>query len=298
MWPVKIKRTWIPYAVLMPAIITTIGILVPFVFSIVLSFTGYSFRSPTMNFIGLANWTAMFSDPAFWQSLGTTCIYAILTTAMELILGIGIALLLYKFSGPIISVLKVALVIPLMVAPVIATLIWQLMLNTSVGIVEKFLNLFGLYNFPWAASPSTALLTVALIDIWVYTPFVMLLVLAGLHTLPKSPFEAAQLDGGSPFFVFRSLLLPLLKPFIYIALIFRLMAAFQEFAIIFALTKGGPGDATMTLSLRGYTIGFAFSRMAAAIPYLLVLWMIIYYISSVLVRRFLISLKTQNRGTA
>lgn len=287
------KRNFEPYVIFMPALLTTAGILIPFIFSIALSFTGYSFRAPLMNFIGVKNWIAMVGNGAFWNALFTTLLYACITTSLELLFGLGIALLLFKFSGPVIRVLKVALVIPLMVAPVIATLIWQLMLHTSVGIVEKFLNVFGVYNFPWAASPNTALLTVALIDVWVYTPFVMLLVLAGLNTLPKSPFEAAQIDGGSPLFVFKSLLLPLLKPFLYIALIFRLMAALQEFAIIFALTKGGPGDATMTLSVQGYTIGFAFSKLASALPYLLVLWAIIYFISSVLVKRLLVSLKSQ-----
>ncbi len=291
---VSSKRNWEPYVVFLPALITTVGIIIPFIYSIVLSFTSYSFRAPVMKFIGGKNWMAMLSDSAFWRSLGTTVSYAFLTTALELVLGLCIALLLYRFSGVWINILKVALIIPLMVAPVIATLVWQLMLNTSVGIIEKFLNVFNIYNFPWAADPKTALLTVALIDVWVYTPFVMLLVLAGLNTLPKSPFESAQIDGGSPLFVFRKLLLPLLKPFLYIAIIFRLMAAFQEFAIIFALTKGGPGDATMTLSLRGYTIGFAFSRLASAIPYLLVLWAIIYFISSILVRRMLVSLKRVN----
>ena len=289
----KIKPGLEPYIALMPALITTFGILIPFVYSIFLSFTGYSFRNPVLTFVGLQNWYGMFTSRDFWQSLFTTLLYATLTTTAELLIGIGIALLLYKFSGTFINILKVLLVMPLMVAPVIATLVWQLMLNTSVGIIEKLLNVFNVYNFPWAADPRYALLTVALIDVWVYTPFVMLLVLAGLNTLPKSPFESAAIDGGNAVFVFQKLLLPLLKPFIYIALIFRLMAALQEFTIIFALTKGGPGNATMTLSLQGYNIGFAFSRLAGALPYLIILWAIIYFISNFLVKKMLIAIKNK-----
>ncbi len=289
------KATWQPYVAFMPALITTAGILIPFVFSIFLSFTGYSFRAPVMNFVGLKNWVDMLTQLAFWKSLGITLSYAALTTAVEMLLGVSVALILYRLSGAFVNILKVALVMPLMVAPVIATLVWQLMLNSSVGVVEQFLNMLGIYNFPWSASPRTALLTVALIDVWVYTPFVMLLVIAGLNTLPKSPFEAARIDGGSRWFVFKTLLLPMLKPFLYIALIFRLMAALQEFAIIFALTKGGTGDATMSLSIRGYTIGFAFSKLAAAIPYLLVLWAIIYFMSSFLVKRMMISMQNQKQ---
>ncbi len=289
----RLKQYWEPYVLFMPALLATVGILIPFIYSIFLSFTGYSFRAPVTNFIGLKNWVVMFTSIDFWHSLLITILYAILTTTIELLLGISIALLLYYFSSTLIDILKVALVIPLMIAPVVATLVWQLMLNTSVGIVEKFLNLMNIYDFPWAADPSYALLTVALIDVWVYTPFVILLALAGLNTLPKSPFEAASIDGGNLIFIFRKLLLPLLKPFIYIALIFRLMASLQEFAIIFALTKGGPGDATMTLSLQGYSIGFVFSRLGGALPYLLVLWAIIYFISNVLVKKMMFALKNK-----
>jgi multiple sugar transport system permease protein len=175
-----------------------------------------------------------------------------------------------------------------MIAPVIATLIWQLMTNNSVGILEKFLNLFGIYNFPWASSAKTALFTAALIDIWVYAPFVIILILAGVQSLPKSPFEAAQIDGGSAWFTFKTLTLPMLKPFMYIALIFRLMASLQEFAIIFALTKGGPGDTLMNLSITGYNMGFAFLKFGKSLPYVLFLWLIIYIISKKLVGKWLV----------
>jgi multiple sugar transport system permease protein len=280
-----------PYLIIAPALLVTIGILYPFISAIFYSFTNYSFRRTTYNFVGFNNWIKMFSSSEFYHSALVTIQYAISTTGAEMLLGLGIALLMYKSKSKVIKILKVVLIFPLMIAPVIATLIWQLMTNTSVGIIEKFFNLFGLYNFPWASSPHTALFTVALIDIWVNTPFVMLLCLAGLTSLPKSPFESADIDGGTPWFNFKNLTLPMIKPFLYIALIFRLMDSLQQFTMIYSLTKGGPGDTLMNLSLTGYTKGFSFMRFGEAMPYLLILWVAIYIISKKLVGNWLTTQK-------
>lgn len=280
-----------PYFIIAPALLITIGILYPFITAIYYSLTNYSFRRATYKFIGFENWINMFKESSFWHAILVTGEYAVATTGAEMLLGLGIALLLSRNSR-YTRVLKVVLMFPLMIAPVIATLIWQLMTNNSVGILEKFLNLFGLYNFPWSSSPKTALFTAALIDLWVYAPFVIILILAGIQSFPKSPFEAAKIDGGSAWFTFKTLTLPMLKPFMYIALIFRLMASMQEFSIIFALTKGGPGDTLMNLSITAYNTGFAFLKFGESLPYILVLWLIIYIISQRLVKNWLKVQKT------
>ena len=264
-----------PYLIVAPSLIITIGIMVPFVMAIWYSLTNYSFKLPTHKFIGIDNWVKMLGDSSFWNAVKISLLYGLISTAVEMLLGLGVAILLNNLNNTLSRVLRVLLVFPLMVAPVTATIIWQLMLNSSVGIVEKLLNIFGIYNFPWAAAPGTALLTVILIDVWINTAFIILLVLAGLQSLPKSPFESAKIDGGSAWFNFRNLTLPMLKPSLYIALLFRLMAALQEYAVIFALTKGGPGDSLMSLSLTAYQKGFKFQKFGAAIPYILVLWLII-----------------------
>jgi multiple sugar transport system permease protein len=282
--PFKVKAR--PYIIMAPALLITIGIMYPFFTAIFYSLTSYSFRLPTYKFVGLKNWINMFTNEEFWHALWVTAQYAFVTTGFEMILGLGIALLLSKDSR-FTKILRVVLIFPLMIAPVIATLIWQLMTNTSVGIIEKFLNLFNIYNFPWASSAKTALFTAGLIDFWVYCPFVIILILAGIQSLPKSPFEAAKIDGGSAWFTFKTLTLPMLKPFLYIALIFRLMASLQEFSIIFALTKGGPGNTLMNLSVTAYNTGFAFLNLGKSLPYILVLWLLIYMISKKLVKNWL-----------
>lgn len=281
--PLKTKIR--PYLIVTPALLITIGIMIPFIMAIFYSLTNYSFRMPTYKFVGLKNWIKILSDSGFWNALWVTLRYAFWSTLVEMALGMGVAILLNNLNNLFSKILRVALIFPLMIAPITATIVWQLMLNNSVGIVEKFLNIFGIYNFPWAASPSTAMLTVVMIDVWVNTSFVMLLVLAGLQSLPKSPFESAKIDGGSAWFNFRNLTLPMLKPSLYIALLFRLMSALQEYAIIFGLTKGGPGNSLMNLSLTAYQTGFKFQKFGYALPYILVLWLIVNYTAKFIVKK-------------
>lgn len=280
--PAKIRRR--PYFIIAPGLLILIGILIPFATAIILSFTNYSFKLPTFKFVGLKNWINTLTDPDFYHSLWVTLKYAFFTTATQMLLGTGVALLLKK-DTKFSRVLKVLFTFPLMVAPAIAVLIWQLMTSNSIGVLEKLLNIFGVFDFPWAASHTTALFTAVLIDTWVNTPFVLLLVLAGIQSLPKSPFEAAQVDGASSWFTFKTLTLPMLKPFMYIALLFRLMAALQEFGIIFALSKGGPGDTLMNISLTSYLTAFQFQKLGAALPALLILWTIVNYTAKFLVNR-------------
>ncbi len=280
--PAGIRRR--PYYVVLPGLIILIGILIPFVTAIALSFTNFSFKLPTTKFVFLKNWIDLFSNSEFYRALLVTLKYAFYATATQMILGTCVALLLRR-DNLFSRILKVLLTFPLMVAPAIAVLVWQLMTSNTVGVLEKFLNLLNIYNFPWAASNKSAMFTVVLIDTWVNIPFVILLVLAGIQSLPKSPFEAAQVDGAGAWFTFKTLTFPMLKPFIYIALLFRLMAALQEFGIIFALTKGGPGNTLMNLSLTGYLTGFTYQTLGKALPYLLVLWLIVNITARFIVKR-------------
>lgn len=274
-----------PYLIVAPSLIITIGIMVPFVMAIWYSLTNFSFKLPAHKFIGLTNWVNVLSSGSTWKAIWVTLLYGVASTAVEMALGMGVAMLLNSLNNRFSKIMRVVLIFPLMVAPVTATIVWQLMLNSSAGIVEKLLNVFNVYNFPWASSPKTAMMTVVLIDVWVNTAFVILLVLAGLQSLPKSPFESAKIDGGSNWFNFRNLTLPMLRPSLYIALLFRLMAALQEYAVIYALTKGGPGDALMSLSLSAYQQGFKFQKFGAALPYILILWLIINVVAKEIVKR-------------
>jgi multiple sugar transport system permease protein len=271
-----------PYLILTPTLLLTLGILVPFFAAIYLSFTDFTLRSSDYSFIGFDNYVSMLQNPDFWHSLVVTLQYAFLCTTVEMLLGICVALLLNE-ENPVSKFLRIVLIFPLMIAPVIGTLIWKLMTNPSVGILRTPMSWIGLGDFKWGASPDTAMFSLVLIDAWVYTPFVIILVLAGLRSLPRSPYEAALIDGGSAWFVFKNLTLPMLAPVLLITLVFRLMLSLQEFSIIFALTEGGPGDTTMSLSLLAYNRGFPFYGVAEAIPMMLFLWAIVYLISFILI---------------
>jgi multiple sugar transport system permease protein len=285
------KAPWLrrarPYLIMAPAVLITIGILIPFAMAIYYSLTSYTFRLPTYKFIGLKNWISMFTNRSFWHAVWVTLRYAFFATLFEMLVGLGIAMLLTSIENRFSKFLRVVLTFPLMVAPVIGTIIWQLMTNNAVGILEKFLNIFGVYNFPWASAHETAMFTAVLIDLWVYCPFVIILITAGIQSLPKSPYESAKIDGGSAWFNFRNLTLPMLKPTIYIALLFRLMASLQEFSIIFALTKGGPGDTLMNLSVTAYNTGFHFQKFGSSLPYILVLWLIVNIVARQIVKRWM-----------
>lgn len=281
--PIPFMRKARPYLILAPALLLTIGILIPFFISIYYSLTNYSFKYKDYSFVGLENWTQMLTDPSFWHSVWVTLQYAFFSTGVEMLLGIGIALMLNQDTR-LSKALRMVLIFPLMIAPVIATLIWQLMTNNSVGVIAYALRSIGIDNFLWGADPKTAMFSVVLIDVWVNTPFVIVLVLAGLRSLPKAPFESAMVDGGSAWFTFKTLTLPMIKPLLLIALLFRIMISLQEFSIIFALTRGGPGDTLMSLPLTAYNEAFTYKELGTALPYMLILWVFIYILSYYLIR--------------
>lgn len=277
------RKAFRPYLVLAPAFVLTIGILIPFFVAIYYAFTDRSLRSSEYAWVGFDNFTETFTSSDFWHSIVVTLMYAFIATGVEMLLGLGVALLLNRDDSALSKFLRLVLIFPLMIAPVIGALIWQLLTNPSVGLLRIPLSWIGLGEFRWSADPNYALFTVVLVDVWIYTPFVVILVLAGLRSLPKSPYEAALIDGGSAGFVFKNLTLPMLSPVLLIALVFRLMTSLQEFGIIFALTKGGPGDRTMNIAIRSYNEAFPYYNLSGAIPNLLVLWAMIYAICFVLI---------------
>ena len=276
------RKAWRPFLVLAPSFLLTIGILIPFIVAIFYSFTDLTLRSSDFNLIGFGNFVDTLTSPDFWHSFSITLQYAFWATGLEMLLGLGIALLLNEENW-LSKFLRLVLIFPLMIAPVIGALVWQLMTNPSVGILRFPLSWIGLGGFRWSADPNFALFSVLLIDIWIYTPFVVILALAGLRSLPKSPYEAALIDGGSAWFVFRNLTLPMLAPVLLVALVFRLMTSLQEFAIIFASTKGGPGDKTLSIVIAAYNQAFPFYNLSGSIPMLLFLWVFIYAVCFVLI---------------
>ena len=232
------KIEWLPYLLSLPALLVCIGILIPFVTALYYSALRFRLNLPALKgFIGFGNYTNLIYDPEFWNTVSISLRYTAITVGVELLLGLTIALLLQRQTR-VNNLISVLLLLPLMPAPAIAALMWKLMTNPNFGILSYLVSLAGVSDFRWASSPASALFTVVLVDVWVYTPFIMVLLLAGLRSLPPQPFEAAALDGVPRLFVFYRITLPMLSPYIITASLFRVLDSIQQFDIIYAMTVG------------------------------------------------------------
>jgi multiple sugar transport system permease protein len=277
----------LPYLLSLPALLVCVGILIPFGTAVWYSLQRYNLAFPmTRGLIWYGNYLDFLTDPAFWNTLKVSLLYTVLTVGVELLLGLAIALLLRR-ATLFNNVMSIALMLPLMIAPAIASLMWKLMTNPDFGILSYVVGLFGLHDFKWASAPSTALLTVVLVDVWVYTPFITILLLAGLRALPTQPFEAAELDGVPQSFVFFRITLPMLMPYIITASLFRMLDSIQQFDIIYAMTQGGPGDRLMVFQVEAYLDFFQYTNVGRSAALLMVLWAITFALSNLFIKHWL-----------
>jgi multiple sugar transport system permease protein len=274
-----------PFLIALPALLILVGILIPFGIGIYYSLTAYQLNRPgsMQNFVWFRNYIRMFTDRDFIQGTLVTLGYAVFATGTELSLGLLIAMLLNRETR-LAKILQTTLIFPMMIAPVIGALIWKVMMQPSVGILNPLLSLVGLPGLQWAAVPETALFSVVLVDVWMFTPFAALILTAGLRSFPAAPFEAARVDGASFWFTFRNLTLPMLTPYILIVTVFRFMDSLKMFDIIFAMTEGGPGNTLMTYQLTAYRTSIQFQKMGLGLPYAITLFFIIYFTSQYLVK--------------
>lgn len=208
-------------------------------------------------FAGLENYTQMGSDPRFWNSLWLTVIYTASTVALQVVVGLSLALLVLQIpKGQ--GVLRVAAILPIVLAPVVVGLFWRtLVLAPDFGLVDVVTRSLGLGSHIWLGDPQLALISVIAIHTWQWTPFAFLVLLATLATLPPDVYEAARLDRANAWQRFIHITLPLIRPAIVMVIILRVMTALSAFAAIFAATGGGPGSATEILNLYAYRTSFS-----------------------------------------
>ena len=225
----------------------------PLFYSLILSFADYSAISgKSPDFIGIQNYREILHDPHIWESLYITMKYVIISVSGQLVVGFGIAMLLNR-AIPFKGTITTLLMLPMMMSMAIVGLFWKLLYSPSWGIINYLL---GLEKFVWISNPKMALLAIAITDIWMWSPFVMLLSLAGLSAIPQHLYEAAAIDRASRWFTFRRITLPLVTPLLLIAVIFRTMEAFKTFDLAFIMTGGGPGTATELISIKLYNMAF------------------------------------------
>ncbi len=283
----RISRKALPYLLSLPALLMCIGILIPFFTAVYYSLLRYRLNLPALKgFIWFQNYISFFTDPKFWNTLEISLTYAALTVVLELLLGLGIAMLLQKRSR-LNNFISIILLLPLMTAPALAALMWKLMTNPNFGILSYLVGLLGFPDMKWGSDPSTALFTVTLVDVWVYTPFMMILLLAGLRSLPPAPFEAAALDGVPRSFVFFRITLPMLMPYILTATLFRLLDSIQQFDIIYAMTQGGPGDSLLVFQVQAYLDFFQATNVGRSAALMIILWAVTYFLSNIFIKQWL-----------
>lgn len=235
-------------------------------------------------FVGLANYTEALHDPRFWSALGHTVFFAVTSVGLELLIGLWLALALNRaFRGR--GLVRAAVLVPWAIPTVVSGLLWRFMFEGQHGIVNTALLRLGLMGEPrvWFIDPLAAWVPVILADVWKTTPFVGLLLLAGLQNIDASLYEAARIDGASAWRQFRHVTLPLLQPAILVALIFRTLDAFRVFDLIYALTGGGPGTSTEPIALYTFNallqnLRFGYGSALSVIVFLLTFGLALLYI--------------------
>ena len=277
------RESSLPYLLIAPTIATLLALSIyPLLFAVKVAFqtgAGSSLRWTLANFARLA------SDDFFLAALAHTLIYSAVALTLEFFLGLGLAVLLDRpLRGR--SIFRAVLLIPMMLPPVVVGVVWRLMLNPDFGAINGTLKGVGLKTdaLTWTASPLLAMASVIAVDVWQWTPFMFLVLLAGLQAIPQEPYEAAMIDGASAWQTFRHVTLPLLKPAILIALLLRTMDLLRVFDQIFILTEGGPGFATETVSLYIFRAAFRFFDFGYAAAMSFVLLVVTNIISMVYIR--------------
>jgi multiple sugar transport system permease protein len=272
-----------------PALLVLLAVLIfPLGYSLHSSLFRWSIARPFLGsvFLGLGNYANAFADPNFLRALLNTVIFTLLAVTIEVVLGLGIA---HLFVGnfPAKEFIETILFLPVVVTPVAVGVIWRILLQTDVGLVCYMLARLSGRAVTILSDQVAAFAAIVLIDVWQTTPFTFVMLLAGLESLPRDPYEAAYLDGANWHQRLRYLTLPLLKPVLMVVIVIRVMDAFRIFDTIYILTGGGPGNATESVSTYAYRVAFQYfnTGYASALSYLTFLLTAVLALSTVLLFR-------------
>jgi len=267
-----------------PLVALFVGVVgFPLAYAGYLSTTDYKLTSHgTPNLVGADNYVATFGDGAFWHAFGTTELYVGVAVGLEVLIGLAIALALQKQRWAR-DLTRSMLLAPMFITPIAVGLIFRFLLNDQLGAIPQALKTLGVdYDF---FGPGNALYTLAFIDVWQWTPFMVLLLLAGLESIPREPLDAARVDGASGWYVLRRVTLPLLAPVLVVAILLRCLDAMKVFEYVFATTRGGPGTETETLQYFIYQTGIQFFRLGSASSMAFVVLLVVLSVIVVAFRR-------------
>ena len=284
------RRLWrqeaaLPYLLLAPALVLLVGMVYPFCLGVYYSLTNYWLQYPKrFRFIWFDNYINLLSEPLFSRALQFTLGFTLAAVVVQVGLGLAVALFLHaRIPGR--KVMRALMLLPLMMPPVISALMWKIMMaSTNAGILNHMLSFLGVDPINWFGSTQGAIVSILIIDTWGNLPFVALILLGALQALPTEPYEAARVDGASPFATLRYITLPLLTPFILLAVTFRTMNSLRVFDVIYATTMGGPNDATTNLQIMALQYSFQWYQMGKGMAQAIVLLLLVVLASAVLMR--------------
>jgi multiple sugar transport system permease protein len=267
----------------LPALLLLLGLnLFPLFFDLHLSFTNADLSGGVAENVGSRNYTVLFSDARYAQAITTTAVFVTGSVSIELLLGFALALAM-KDRMPGKPVVLTLLLIPMMLCPVVLSLFWNLILNGHYGVCNQFLGFLGLPQPQWLTSENLKLVSILIVDIWMWTPFMMLIALAGLNAIPSYLYEAAEIDRATRFAVFRRITLPLCAPLLGLAVLLRATDALKQFDLVMAMT--GPNDlATQTLSARVYQVVFRDYKVGLGAAYGVVILVMVLAVATLFVR--------------
>jgi multiple sugar transport system permease protein len=279
-----------PWVLMAPTLIVLFAIGVyPFLYALYIAGHNVILSKPYMPrfFVGLYQYQAVIQDPEFWHALSTTIWFTVQAVFIEFWLGLGLALLFQRHLHGA-GVLRLLILIPMILPPLVAALIWRYMFYPGAGLVTYYAGgvtrALGWGEIPFLSDPTIAFHTLVFVDIWEWTPFMFLMMTAGLSSIPRQPYEAAEIDGASAWRVFWTITMPLLRPAILIAVVIRTMDAFRTYELIVIMTRGGPGNATTTLNVYLTKTGLEFFDASKAAAISLIMMMIIIVLSFVFIR--------------
>lgn len=276
-----------PYALVGPVVLVfTVLLAYPLVIGLYTSLTNLRVgRWQAAQFIGLANYLRILNEGDFYHAIQVTLAFGAMCMAVEMPLGLGLALLLNReLAG--IGIYRAICLIPIMVPNVVSALIWRTMLDPQ-GVVNYLLAPVGFTKFLWLASPQTVLFGLLLIDIWMMTPQVIIIQLAALQGIPTEIYEAATMDGASGWRRFTSITAPLILPFFLVSLMIRAIELIQVFDVIFVTTRGGPADASTVLHIAAYRDGFVDGYLGSGSAYAFLLALIVLLVVTIVARQYL-----------
>jgi multiple sugar transport system permease protein len=252
---------WLHVILPTPAVLV-IGVLMiyPIAYLVMMSFRDYSTSLIEYTDVGLKWYQRLTTDSRFANAAGLTISYTGAAVVVEMLLGVIMALILNR-DFKAVGLVRTLFLLPMVATPVASILIWSTMFNPSMGVLNWFMEILHLPRSVWLADPRTVVPSLLMVEVWMGSPFVMLLVLAGIKNMPVEPFECAQIDGANYWQRFLHLTIPLIQPTLVVAALFRLIDTLKQFPVIWILTQGGPNHASETLYVYGYTLSFKYLEL-------------------------------------